>query len=125
MIAYSIVMLVAGYIGEVLARDNAAFWGFVSGAAYFLIVYEIWLGEASKLAAAAGGEVLKAHKILCWFILVGWAIYPLGYMMGTTGWYNSFIPEGNIDVVYNIGDAINKIGFGLVIYTLASKSSKD
>jgi bacteriorhodopsin len=125
MIAYSVVMLVAGYIGEVLARDNAAFWGFVSGAAYFLIVYEIWLGEASKLAAAAGGEVLKAHKILCWFILVGWAIYPLGYMMGTTGWYNSFIPEGNIDVVYNIGDAINKIGFGLVIYTLASKSSKD
>ena len=29
----------------------------------------------------------------------------------------------NIDVVYNIADAINKIGFGLVIYTLAVKSS--
>jgi bacteriorhodopsin len=64
----------------------AAFWGFVSGAAYFAIVYEIWLGSASKLAAAAM-EVLRAHKILCWFVLVGWAIYPLGYMMGTTGWY--------------------------------------
>jgi len=24
-----------------------------------------------------------------------------------------------MDVVYNIGDAINKIGFGLVIYALA------
>jgi len=24
-----------------------------------------------------------------------------------------------MDVVYNIGDAINKIGFGLVIYSLA------
>jgi len=24
-----------------------------------------------------------------------------------------------MDVVYNIGDAINKIGFGLVIYNLA------
>lgn len=44
-------------------------------------------------------------------------------MMGTTGWYSSFIPAGNIDVVYNIGDAINKIGFGLVIYTLATKST--
>ncbi len=90
-----------------------------------MIVYEIWLGEASKLAAAAGGEVQKAHKILCWFVLVGWAIYPLGYMMGTTGWYNGIIPEGNIDVAYNIADAINKIGFGLVIYSLAVKSSKD
>jgi sensory rhodopsin len=29
-----------------------------------------------------------------------------------------------MDVVYNIGDAINKIGFGLVIYALAvSKES--
>ncbi|MEC5166892.1 sensory rhodopsin [Flavobacterium sp. PL11] len=125
MILYSVVMLVAGYIGEVIAPDSAAFWGFVSGAAYFLIVYEIWLGEAAKLAVAAGGEIQKAHNILCWFILVGWAIYPIGYMMGTTGWYSSFMPEGNIDVVYNIGDAINKIGFGLVIYTLAVKSSQD
>ena len=125
MIIYSVIMLVTGYFGEVVYTDQAAFWGFVSGVAYFAIVYEIWLGEASKLAAAAGGEILKAHKILCWFVLVGWAIYPLGYMMGTTGWYNGIIPSGNIDVVYNIADAINKIGFGLVIYSLAVSSQKD
>ncbi|MDG1176223.1 MAG: rhodopsin, partial [Flavobacteriales bacterium] len=29
----------------------------------------------------------------------------------------------NIDVAYNIADAINKIGFGLVIYALAVKKS--
>jgi uncharacterized membrane protein len=39
------------------------------------------------LAKAAGGNTLAAHKILCWFVLVGWAIYPLGYMLGTDGWY--------------------------------------
>jgi bacteriorhodopsin len=125
MIIYSLVMLVTGYFGEVVYTDSAAFWGFISGVAYFAIVYEIWLGEASKLAVAAGGEIQKAHKILCWFVLVGWAIYPLGYMMGTTGWYNGIIPEGNIDVAYNIADAINKIGFGLVIYSLAVNSQKD
>jgi bacteriorhodopsin len=125
MIIYSVIMLVTGYLGEVVYTGSAAFWGAVSGVAYFAIVYEIWLGEASKLAKAAGGNVLAAHKILCWFVLVGWSIYPLGYMMGTTGWYNSFIPAGNIDVVYNIADAINKIGFGLVIYTLAVKSQND
>jgi sensory rhodopsin len=125
MIIYSLVMLITGYFGEVVYSDNAAFWGFLSGVAYFAIVYEIWLGEASKLAAAAGGEIQKAHKILCWFVLVGWAIYPLGYMMGTTGWYNGVIPSGNIDVAYNIADAINKIGFGLVIYSLAVNSQKD
>ena len=122
MIGLSVVMLVTGYFGEAVFSEDAALWGAISGAAYFLIVYEIWFGNAKKLAVAAGGDVLKSHKILCWFVLVGWAIYPLGYMMGTEGWYSSFMPSGgNIDVAYNIADAINKIGFGLVIYSLAVK----
>ena len=122
MIGLSVVMLVTGYFGEAVFSEDAALWGAISGAAYFLIVYEIWFGNAKKLAVAAGGDVLKSHKILCWFVLVGWAIYPLGYMMGTEGWYSSFMPSGgSIDVAYNIADAINKIGFGLVIYSLAVK----
>jgi bacteriorhodopsin len=124
MIVLSIVMLVTGYIGEAVYKGSAAIWGLISGIAYFWIVYEIWLGEASKLAKNAGGHILSAHKILCWFVLVGWAIYPLGYMMGTSGWYNGIIPSGNIDVAYNIADAINKIGFGLVIFNLATKSQE-
>jgi bacteriorhodopsin len=125
MIFLSVVMLVTGYLGETVYSDQAAFWGLISGVAYFVIVYEIWLGSASKLAATAGGNVLAAHKILCWFVLVGWAIYPLGYMLGTEGWYNQFLRKGSVDVVYNIADAINKIGFGLVIYNLALKSQND
>ena len=124
MIFYSVIMLVTGYLGETIFSDQAALWGGISGAAYFLIVYEIWLGSASKLAAAAGGNVLAAHKILCWFVLVGWAIYPLGYMLGTQGWYTSILGTGGVDVAYNIADAINKIGFGLVIYSLAVKQSE-
>lgn len=125
LILASVVMLVTGYFGEAVYRDQAAFWGLVSGIAYFYIVYEIWFGNAKKLAVAAGGEVLKAHKMLCWFVLVGWAIYPLGYMAGTPGWYDGLNGLFNMDVVYNIGDAINKIGFGLVVYNLAvNQSSK-
>jgi sensory rhodopsin len=125
LVFLSVVMLVTGYLGEAVYRDSAAFWGFVSGVAYFVIVYDIWLGQAAKLAKTAGGEVLKAHKILCWFVLVGWSIYPLGYMLGTDGWYSGLHSLNlNIDVVYNIADAINKIGFGLVIYTLAVKSNE-
>ncbi|WP_297511756.1 bacteriorhodopsin-like [Flavobacterium sp.] len=125
MIGYSLVMLVTGYFGEAVDPGNAALWGLISGLAYFIIVYEIWMGEAAKLAKAAGGAVLDAHKILCWFVLVGWAIYPLGYMLGTEGWYTSMLGKGNVDIAYNIADAINKIGFGLVSYNLAVKSSKD
>lgn len=124
LIALSVIMLVTGYFGEAVYRDQAWFWGLVSGIAYFVIVYMIWFGEAKKLAEQAGGEVLKAHKTLCWFVLVGWAIYPLGYMAGTPGWYDGLAGLGlNMDVIYNIGDAVNKIGFGLVVYNLATVAS--
>jgi bacteriorhodopsin len=125
LIFLSVIMLVTGYFGEAVDRDNAWFWGLISGFAYFVIVYDIWLGNAKKLAVKAGGSVLKAHKTLCWFVLVGWAIYPLGYMAGTPGWYDSLNGTLNMDIIYNIGDAINKIGFGLVVYSLAVQSSKD
>ena len=123
LIGLSTVMLVAGYMGE--TGDNAVLYGTLSGLAYFAIAYMIWFGEAKALATEAGGDVLQAHKYLCWFVLVGWAIYPLGYMDGTTGWYDALPTEGllDINVWYNIADAINKIGFGLVIYSLAVKKT--
>ena len=44
LIAASLVMLLTGYIGEVLARDSSVLWGVLSGAAYFYIVYIVWFG---------------------------------------------------------------------------------
>lgn len=123
LILLSVIMLVTGYIGEAIDRSNAWLWGLISGIAYFAIVYIIWFGSAKKLAEKAGGPVLRAHKTLCWFVLVGWAIYPIGYMAGTPGWYEGIFGDLNLDVVYNLGDAVNKIGFGLVIYNLAVQAS--
>ena len=122
LIFASVVMLVTGYLGEAVYNTGTgpAIWGLVSGLAYFYIVYLIMAGEAKQLANASTPAVQKAHDILCKFVLIGWGIYPLGYMIGTEGWYDFVdgLPV-DMDVVYNIGDAINKIGFGLVIYSLA------
>ena len=126
LIGASVVMLVTGYFGETVYKEQAALWGFISGAAYFYIVYLIMFGEAKALAVKAGGNVLNAHNMLVKFILIGWAIYPLGYMIGTADgqWYSFMGDIGvDMDVVYNIGDAINKIGFGLVVYSLAVSST--
>jgi sensory rhodopsin len=123
LIAASVFMLVTGYIGEAIypTEKQSWIWGFVSGLAYFYIVYLIWFGEVAKLASNSGAAVAKANKTLAWFVLVGWAIYPIGYIAGTEGGLFGFkVLEGvSLDIVYNIGDAINKIGFGLVIYALA------
>jgi bacteriorhodopsin len=122
LIFASVVMLVTGYIGEAVYGDVSAswVWGFVSGLAYFYILYLVMFGEVKALAEKAGPKVAKAVKILAWFVLVGWAIYPIGYIAGTEGGlFGMKVLEGlSMDIVYNIGDAINKIGFGLVIYAL-------
>jgi len=84
------------------------------------------VGEAASLAQTAGPHVAKATRILGWFVLVGWAVYPLGYILGTPGGLfgmqlvsDPAAATHAMDIVYNIADAINKIGFGLVIYSLS------
>lgn len=126
MIAYSVWMLVTGYLGETVFRDNSAVWGAISTLGYLGIFYEVWFGSAKKLAQNSNDPILqKAFSTLAWFIFVGWAIYPIGYMaIETDGLLSSIIPLQALDIIYNIGDAINKIGFGLVIYSLAVSSSK-
>ncbi len=126
LIVLSLIMLVTGYVGEA-GMGDAALWGLFSGLAYFAIVYMIKYGDLAKLAKSAGGSVEKAHNTLFWFVFVGWAIYPLGYMIGTADgqWYSFMANVGlDMNVVYNIGDAINKIGFGLVVYAAAVKETK-
>ena len=126
LIFASLVMLVTGYFGETISRDNSVMWGVISGAAYFYIAYLIWFGEVAQLAQTAGPQVAKATRVLAWFVLVGWAIYPLGYILGTPGGLfgiqlvtDTALAHKAMDIVYNIADAINKIGFGLVIYSLS------
>jgi bacteriorhodopsin len=114
----SIVMLVAGYIGEAVVPEQNVMWGIISTLGWALIIYEIYMGEASKLAAASSNaEVQSGFKVMRWFTLVGWAIYPVGYMMLPGNLLSGF--AGNIDLAYNIADAVNKIGFGLVVYSIA------
>jgi sensory rhodopsin len=128
LIFASVVMLVTGYIGEAINGGETIswVWGAVSGAAYFYIVYLVWVGDVAQLAKSSSPSVAKAIKTLGWFVLVGWAIYPLGYILGTKGGLfgmelvtDRAAAVHAMDIVYNIGDAINKIGFGLVIYALS------
>ncbi|MEN0050790.1 MAG: bacteriorhodopsin-like [Bacteroidota bacterium] len=133
LIAASLAMLVLGFFGESTGIFNTPetatlswIFGALSGAAYFYILYMVMFGEVKNLAQNAGPKVAKAVNILAWFVLVGWAIYPIGYIAGTTGGlFGAQILKGlPMDIVYNIGDAVNKIGFGLVIYSLAVSSDK-
>lgn len=123
MIFYSVWMLVTGYLGETVFRDSSPMWGAISTLGYAGIFYEVWFGSAKQLSKNSNDPILqKAFNTLAWFIFVGWAIYPIGYMAIPGGLLSGMLSVGSMDIIYNIGDAINKIGFGLVIYSLAINS---
>lgn len=126
MIAYSLVMLIAGYLGETVYRGSSAIWGAISTLGYIGILYETWAGSAKKLSRQSNDPILqRAFNTLAWFVLVGWAIYPIGYMaIETDGLLKGVLAIKSMDLIYNIGDAVNKIGFGLVIYSLAVASTE-
>jgi bacteriorhodopsin len=130
LIIASAWMLIAGYIGEAFSDGSTAHsvqWGLISTIGYIYILYTAWFGEVAQLAASSNSIVVKEGvRTLAWFVLVGWSIYPIGYMCMDGGWLNTAFgwESSNVDLWYNIADAINKIGFGLVVYSIAVKESK-
>jgi bacteriorhodopsin len=137
LILASALMLVAGYIGEAFVPLNAdgspadgatthsVLWGVISTVGYIYVLYTAWAGEVAQLAKKSGNPVvIRGVRTLAWFVLVGWAIYPIGYMCMPGGWLNMALgwESANVDLFYNIADAVNKIGFGLVVYGIAVSS---
>ena len=120
----TLVMLVGGYAGEI-GYINA--WaGFIIGMlGWAYILYEIFAGEASRVAAEkAPASVQSAFSTMRWIVTIGWAIYPLGYFMG---YLNGAVSDEALNVIYNIADVWNKIAFGVIIWNVAvteSESSK-
>ena len=115
----SLVMLIFGYLGEVGAMD---YWiAFIIGMAGWLyIIYEIFIGEASQISASQGTAASQAaFNALRIIVTVGWAIYPIGYVLGAGA-------EGaaGLNIVYNLADFVNKIAFGVIILNFSVTESE-
>ena len=116
----SLVMLIAGYLGE--AGIAPVLPAFVIGvAAWLYIIYEIFAGETAKANSASGNAASQtAFSAMKWILTVGWAIYPIGYFLGYLG---GGVDAASLNLVYNLADFVNKILFGLVIFVAATKDS--
>ena len=120
LLVASIVMLVGGYMGEAGFIDITV--GFIIGMIGWLyIIYEIFIGEASKINAnSANAASQSAFKTIRLIVTVGWAIYPIGYVMG---YMTQSASIDSLNIVYNLADLVNKIAFGVAIWLAATRDS--
>ena len=120
LVLASLWMLLAGYIGQAIQPDQSILWGALSSVGYAAVLFEISFGEANLLSGRTDEPKAKgAYDLLFMFILFGWGIYPLGYLTNPGNLLAPWQHALNLDVIYNLGDAVNKIGFGLVVWNLA------
>ncbi|MGY3052261.1 sensory rhodopsin [Pedobacter sp. UYEF25] len=120
LIVAAAAMLVFGFIGETSGLNNNIMWGILSTLGYLYIVYEVFAGDIAKLTKQSNSPaLLRAMFLLKIFITLGWSIYPIGYMVLPGNLLSGVFESKSIDLFYNLADAVNKIGFGLVIYSVA------
>ncbi len=114
----TLVMVIGGYLGE--AGMISVLLGFIIGMiGWAVIIWEIFRGEASQ-AAASNESVSSAFNAMRLIVLVGWAIYPLGYVFGLM---LGSVDANTLNWVYNLADFVNKILFGLIIWNAAVKDT--
>jgi sensory rhodopsin len=122
VIVADVMMILFGFAGE--TSINAAKGSTVVGWAMFGVGCLAWLfiifilytavsnASAGKLAPVKAG--LSRLKL---FIVLGWAIYPLGFLITLIS--NSPDVRVSRELIYNVADLFNKVGFGMVaIYAI-------
>lgn len=124
LIVADIIMIVTGYLGEIGEPGSAQNYLFftVSTLAWLYIVYVVF---GVKLPGAEA-HIQRAVTAMKWFVIAGWAIYPIGTAT------QEFIELSGGDaalaisiaaVIYVIADVLNKVGFGIIAVRAAKISS--
>ena len=124
LIGGTLVMLIGGYLGE--ARYLAVWPAFIIGmVGWAFILYEIFLGQAGKISAAdAPPAVRSAFNSMRLIVTFGWAIYPIGYFFGYLTGSGPAESANALNIIYNAADVLNKIAFGLIIWSVAVSESE-
>ncbi len=116
LVGASIIMLVAGFLGESGAIDSWLGFG-IGGLALAYIIYEIWMGDAKEASKDASEGTQFAFRAMAIILTMGWAIYPIGYVYGMDGDTDAI---NNLNILYNIADVLNKTAFGLMVWYAAT-----
>jgi sensory rhodopsin len=122
VIVADVMMVLFGFAGETsinAAKGSTAIgWAmFGVGCLAWLFIIFILYTAVSNAAANKLAPVRKGLSRLKMFIVLGWAIYPLGFLITLIS--NSPDMRVSRELIYNFADLFNKVGFGmLAIYTI-------
>jgi bacteriorhodopsin len=123
----ALIMIGFGYAGEADLMNPivALLLGGMGWAMIIVATGTPWSSGLGVDNSKIAPELMWSANALRWFIVVGWIIYPLGYLFSPNV---ELIEMDNGDLImavaYNVADIINKIGFGIVAWMGAKKATE-
>ncbi|GEM_PF-86206 len=130
----ALIMISFGYLGEAgLLMGGSQTGGILGlvlgGVGWAMIIVATgtpWSSGKGVDNDKIPAELMWSANALRWFIVVGWIIYPLGYLFSPKADIIDLGAEGELwmGIAYNIADMINKIGFGVVAWMGAKKAAE-
>lgn len=126
LIVADLVMIVFGYVGEVSINQAGGgtmlgWWCLIIAcAAWFYILYVLF-AEVGRAMEGCDERLRSSLGLLRVFVVVGWVIYPLGYLVAALDLHPNLLVAR--ELVYCVADVINKVGFGMVAVAAAKHAS--
>lgn len=111
LVLLDVAMIVTAFIAETSPVDSPRWWTlFLVSCGFELLIVGVLFLQLGQAIDSAPPPLARALVIMRLFVVFGWAIYPIGFLMARSGY-------GELrEIVYNVADVINKVGFGLVAY---------
>lgn len=122
----ALIMIGFGYLGE-SGAINGMLGLILGGVGWAMIIVATgtpWSSGKGVDNDKIAPELMWSTNALRWFIVVGWVIYPIGYLFNPTAGISDAVSAEIMAVLYNIADVINKIGFGIVAWMGAKKATE-
>jgi len=117
MITGSVWMLFFGYVGEALDRENAFTYGLIATLGAIIAFYEAGTG-IRYMVKQPSRQLRNGYITLFVFMILFWNIYPLGYLTIPGNLLSGVWEPEVIDIIYNIGDIINKVIFSMIYFLM-------
>jgi sensory rhodopsin len=114
LVAAAMAMLILAWVAEESPVGGGTWWTtyLLSCLAWLYIVYVLFVQISGQIASKPE-SIARSLRTMRLFVLVGWTIYPVGFLMALAGNEGESIRE----ICYNIADVINKVFFGLVAFS--------
>ncbi len=112
LIVLDVLMILTAYISELNPGIPQIHFGmFFLSCIFWLAIAFMMLTALQTLPDRVGPSLRTSLKFISMLFLIGWAIYPLGFLTPLMQ-----IPSDIRELVYNIADVVNKVGPAIAIY---------